>query len=181
MFHSVSLMCHDTGLMLALGGSTGRGHEIDDVRQLLTMVHLKDTLLTLDALHTCSQTAELIIDEGGDYLMALKGNCPARLAEVELLFEDAMRTGDDLGGMRREHTDAAHGRVEVRRAWVAEVGDWFGEPGQFKGAKSVMRLERERHIGDESSTEVSYYLSSVPAQEFEVLFDAARSHWSIEK
>ena len=40
-------------------------------------------------------------------------------------------------------------------------------------------LRRERRIGDETTSEIAYYISSLPAQA-QHLFNAARSHWGIE-
>ena len=182
MFHSVSLMCHDSGMMLATTGSSGKGHEVEDLRSLLRVVVGSDTLFTLDALHTTTETARLIVEGEGDYLMVLKDNCSTCRAQAELLFESAMRDGEALGP-RHEETDSGHGRVETRRGWSAPVDTkWFGsEEDQWAGVKSVMRLERERHVGEEESTvEVSYLMSSLSASEVELMCRAARGHWAIE-
>ena len=75
MFHSVALMCHESGMMLALNGTYGKGHEIADLRRLLQVMDLRDTLITADALHTTSETVRLIVEAKGDYLLPLKDNC----------------------------------------------------------------------------------------------------------
>lgn len=50
-------------------------NEIPVARQLLTTVAVQGRLVGLDALHTQSQTARLIVQEaGGDYLLTLKDN-----------------------------------------------------------------------------------------------------------
>jgi predicted transposase YbfD/YdcC len=181
MFHSVALMCHESGMMLALNGTYGKGHEIADLRRLLQVMDLRDTLITADALHTTSETVRLIVEAKGDYLLPLKDNCSATLAQAQLLFESAQREGDELG-YRYEQTDSGHGRVEVRRGWSAPVSPrWFGSDSkQWAGVKSVVRLERERHLKGETSVEVIYMLSSLEAQHVELMCQAARGHWAIE-
>ena len=41
-----------------------------------------------DAMHAHEGTAQVILDRGGDYLLALKANRPAMLREVEAFFAD---------------------------------------------------------------------------------------------
>ena len=150
MFHSVSLMCHDSGMMLATTGSSGKGHEVEDLRSLLRVVVGSDTLFTLDALHTTTETARLIVEGEGDYLMVLKDNCSTCRAQAELLFESAMRDGEALGP-RHEETDSGHGRVETRRVGARghEVVRERRRPvgrGQERDATGARASRRRRRI-----------------------------------
>lgn len=50
------------------------GEEIRSVQDILEMLELKGCIVTADALHCQTETAKLIIDKGGDYILPVKGN-----------------------------------------------------------------------------------------------------------
>ena len=79
-------------------------------RALLETLALDGLLVTGDAMHAHAATAQVILDQGGDYLFALKANRPAVLRDVEAYFADPPET---LAAF--ETTDADHGRIETRR------------------------------------------------------------------
>ncbi len=84
---------------------------------------------------------------------------------------------DDLG--IAETIDKGHGRLEVRRVEVsAEVVAHLGWPG----AAQVMRIERTREIKGRASTEIAYFVTSLPMRDAAParLLALARAHWAIE-
>jgi predicted transposase YbfD/YdcC len=86
------------------------GNETLAARALLETLALDGLLVSGDAMHAHEGTARVILDRGGDYLLALKANRPAMLREVEAFFADPPEPLDTF-----ETTDADHGRVETRR------------------------------------------------------------------
>ena len=68
-------------------------------------------------MHAHEGTAQVVLDRGGDYLLALKANRPAMLREVEAFFADPP---EPLAAF--ETTDAGHGRVETRHRVTHSVG-----------------------------------------------------------
>lgn len=178
-FHATSLFLADSGLFLAVRGSRGSGHEVADAKALLEPLALEGAYVTMDALHTSTLTAQFLHKRGAFWLLPLKGNCPARLAEVELLFE----TMEADEGWRHEQLDKGHGRLERRDVWSAPlIGDWFGNQSDWHGLASFVRIERTRTTLATNTTqhEVRYFLSSVPAEEAEQLHALIRGHWAIE-
>jgi predicted transposase YbfD/YdcC len=103
-------------------------NEITAARALLATLTLDGALVTGDAVHAQAETAQLVLDRGGDYLLALKANRPAMLEAVAAFFADPPEA---LAAV--ETTDADHGRVETRRHRVTHCTGWiFGdraEPG----------------------------------------------------
>ncbi len=53
---------------------------------------------------------------------------------------------------------------------------------EWPGAAQVLRIERTREIKDRTSTEIAYYVTSLPLAEAgpDRLLAIARDHWSIE-
>ena len=83
-------------------------------------------------------------------------------------------------GLRHVTTlDKAHGRIETRTASAsAEVVPHLDWPG----AAQVMRVERTRNIRGKATTEIAYYVTSLPPAQASVarLLDLNRSHWGVE-
>src|SRR5690606_31724109 len=103
-------------------------NEITAARALLATLSLDGSLVTGDAIHAQAETAQLVLDRGGDYLFALKANRPAMLKAVAAFFANPPEPLESV-----ETTDADHGRIETRRHRVTHSTAWlFGdraEPG----------------------------------------------------
>jgi predicted transposase YbfD/YdcC len=124
--------------------------------------------------------AKQIIDQEGDYVLALKGNQGNLHQDVQQRFETARQPNfpsipPDFYQTEERH----HGRQEVRQYWV------MGETESLTGAENWAKLtaiggvESQRPIGDQLTRECRYYLlsSSLSAEQFA---DSVRGHWSIE-
>ena len=175
------------GLVLGQAAVEGGAHESTALPALLDLLDLSGCLVTYDAAGCYTDTAQHILDRGGDYVLALEGNQPTLHDEVTTLFERYDRDPAwrrRLGGRAStaEQTDGGHGRVEVRRAVVLDVDSagLLDAPG-WPLLRSVVRVESERHIGSDVSCELRYYVTSVPATGHAArLLSAVRSHWRVE-
>ena len=79
---------------------------------------------------------------GGDYLLALKDNWPATLAEVEKPSSPIRRRHRCE---RSETTDADHGRIEVRRHAVCHDVDWLFSDRRYPGRGRLPGPGHDRH------------------------------------
>lgn len=157
--------------------------EIVAARALLQCLDLRGQLVTADAIHCQNETAQLILDRGGDYLLRLKSNRPALHAMVADYFADP----EILTGLAStETTDADHGRIEVRRAFVSHDLSWLAgpksacsEPVLLPGLGCLGMIEATVTRGGRTTTTRHYHLASrrLTPQDY---LAAARSHWSIE-
>ena len=65
------------------------------------------------------EIARQIIDQGGDYVLALKENQPALHEDVSLFFADVRALGGaGIGHGYHQEVDGGHGRVEIRRCFT---------------------------------------------------------------
>ena len=60
--------------------------EILALRELIEMLDIHGNTITADALHCQRETCELIVQEGGDYCLQLKGNQGDMLADVGAFY-----------------------------------------------------------------------------------------------
>lgn len=139
--------------------------------QLLELLQLKGCVVTTDALHCHRGMARQIVQRGGDYVLAVKENQPALLADAKAAIATAARKGK----MSLTATDADHGRKEKRSALVALVKD-MAQNHDFPGLKAVARIRSKR--GKEKTVE-RYFLMSQNYSRNEVL-RIVRTHWTIE-
>jgi predicted transposase YbfD/YdcC len=157
--------------------------EILAARALLECLDLTGQLVTADALHCQNETARLILDRGGDYLLRLKGNRPALHEAVVAYFA----VPEVIAGLAStETTDADHGRIEERRAFVSHDLEWLrgtkrscSEPMEMPALACLGMIEATVTRNGKTTTSRHYHLSS-RALSAEDYLAAARSHWSIE-
>ena len=74
--------------------------------------------------------------------------------------------------------DSNHG-TEVRRCHAFDATELLYKPEDWKDLASFSVVERVRTVGNQTSTERAYYISSLPA-DAERIAHAVRSHWEVE-
>ena len=181
--HVVTAWCVEENLVLAQQAVDQKSNEITAVPELLKMLDLKGTVVTVDAMNTQKEIAGQIVKGGGDYVMALKGNHSnlhnsIRLHMNELILEKFK----DVPHVYHESTEAGHGRIDTRKVWATDQIDWLKGREQWKGLKSVVTVESIRRvIGEEApSVERRHFLASIPCNSGERFAGLVRNHWSIE-
>jgi len=86
--NSVTAFAHGARLTLGIAESARGGGEISALRALIERLDIRGITITADALHCQRETCELIVREGGDYCLQLKGNQGDMLADVCAFVED---------------------------------------------------------------------------------------------
>jgi len=113
--HSVSAWGSEHQLVLAQTRVDSKSNEITAIPQLLELLALEGTIITLDAMGTQIEIAQQISAGGGDYLLALKANQEKLFQGVRSFFTQALKT--DWQGIKYSYaarTEAGHHRIERR-------------------------------------------------------------------
>jgi predicted transposase YbfD/YdcC len=153
-------------------------NEITAIPKLLALLDLEGALVTIDAMGCQKEIAEQIVEQGGDYVLAVKENQPKLYAEIEQL-DEAARANDYAGVSNCCVEETSHGRQELRACWVlTDLGE-LGEGAKWPDLKSVIVVVRDRTVGDKNVCEKHYYISSrkLSAKKF---LPVVRGHWGIE-
>jgi predicted transposase YbfD/YdcC len=104
-------------------------------------------------------------------------------ATVQDLFAFAQETDFRNVAHDRHHTvDKGHGRIEIRRYATISEPDflaYLNPNGEWAGLQSIGMVEAERRIGDRTSSETRYYISTLVGDAAE-FGQAVRGHWGIE-
>ncbi|MEJ1970213.1 MAG: ISAs1 family transposase [Rhizomicrobium sp.] len=164
----VSLWAAQTRMTLASTLASG-GDEAGAALELIKLVALKGCIVTADALHCHREMAKQVVAQKGDYMLAVKGNQPALLADAKALIEEAQTN------QGAQTVDARHGRKETRHASVADARH-MALKHDFPGLKAVARITSRR--GTDEPVE-RYFLMSRPCAPDQVL-GIVRAHWGIE-
>ena len=156
---------------LTIGEKT---NEITAAPKMLEALNLKDTVVTMDALLTQKSIAKKIIDKGGDYVMALKGNQGSLYEDIKLYF-----SGIENGMSSYRSVEKNRGQVETRVCTETKELDWLMQKTQWPGLKSLFRVESEIFKDGNITREERYYISSHESGAEEKL-KFSRKHWGIE-
>lgn len=82
----VSAYAHQAGVVLAQVRTAGKGHELAGAQQVLAQTPLAGRVVTADALLTQREISERVVGGGGAYLLPVKENQPALLADLREVF-----------------------------------------------------------------------------------------------
>ena len=176
--HLVSAWATERRLVLAQTAVDAKANELTVLPELLAQLTLTDQIVTIDAMGCHRALAQQIVDEGGDYVLALKDNQPTLREEVEDCFAVATAMDDTAQTVEKDH-----GRLEVRVCETIHdpaVLAWLDPDRAWAGLRSIARVTATRQvIGQEPTTSVRFYLSSLPGDAGPIA-RAVRSHWGIE-
>lgn len=173
--HMVSAWGSEQRLVLAQIATDAKSNEITAVPKLLRMLALKGTIVTADAINCQRAIAEQIVQQQGDYALALKGNQGTLHDDVVLLLDDP-----ELKASRSPPlVEADHGRIETRTATVSSEIGWLQQEHRWPGLQAIGKVVRVRETAEKTSTETAYYLLS-RALAPERFNQVVRQHWGIE-
>ena len=120
MLHIVSAWAAQQGVTLGQVAVDSKSNEITAIPQLLEMLELKGTIVSIDAMGCQRKIATKIVKGGGDYVLQVKGNQPSLQAAIEVSFAAAdapgeMGASDHASKARRRTTkEKSRGRLETR-------------------------------------------------------------------
>jgi predicted transposase YbfD/YdcC len=168
--HLVAAFDHGAGTVLGQVAVDVKSNEIPAARMLLGYLDLDGTVVTLDAMHTQTDTATAITGAGGDYVFTVKANMPTLHAKLKKLpWKDIPAT---------TATTVERARRSTRTIKVATVPDWI----DFPAAAQVAQLRRTVTDKATKTVEVVYLITSAnhTAAPPQRLAAWVQGHWSIE-
>ncbi len=179
--HMVNAWCAANQMVLGQLATDAKSNEITAIPELLTLLGLQEAVVTIDAAGCQKKIAQQIVEQGGHYLLQLKGNQGSLHDETVMLFDQCLT--EDCRGIRystARTVDKGHGRIEERRLWATSEAGWFAEKGTWRNLRSLIRVQAKRTVGGQTSTEYRYYITDLPADNASKLLAYIRGHWGIE-
>ena len=179
--HLVRAWATTNRLVLGQQACAEKSNEITAIPQLLKLIDIAGTIVTIDAMGCQTEIADAIVERGADYVLAVKGNQPKLHTEIRESFEHAMQEATEgKTPAFREHVERQkkRGREEERHYYMMPVPS-SSVLGRWRAAKSIGMVIRSRTIKDCEKIEVHYYISSLSLG-VRRFARAARGHWGIE-
>jgi predicted transposase YbfD/YdcC len=167
--HLVAALAHGIGAVLGQVAVEAKSNEIPAVRDLLkAFASLASAVITIDAMHTQHDTAQVILGQGADYVMTVKANMPTLYKKLKKLPWAAVPAVSAVS------TD--HGRRARRTIKAVLAPAWI----EFDGAAQVAQLRRTVTKKGKKTVEVVYLITSDRNADPATLAAWIRSHWEIE-
>lgn len=177
--HMVSAWSTSNALVLGQFKTEEKSNEITAIPMLLELLSIEKSLVTIDAMGCQKKIAECILNKGADYLLALKDNQPRLYDAVKSKFFDE-NGSEEVFTKYAEQNNEGHGRQEIRRCWVCDSIGWSGSvTDEWKGLNAIVVIESERTIGNKTSLEHRFYITS-KKRSASYFLKAIRDHWHIE-
>ena len=164
--HLVAAFDHASGAVLGQLTTAAKSNEIPTVRTLLKTFHVNGVVVTVDAMHTQTDTATAITAAGGDYAFTVKANQPTRCAACKKL------PWRDVGAL-----STGRGRRVRRTTKVVAAPTWI----TFAGAAQVAQIRRTTTRNGNTTVEVVYVITSADhrAAPPTVLAAWIQGHWGV--
>lgn len=179
--HMVSAWSQANHLVLGQVATDAKSNEITAIPQLLNMLDITDSVVTIDAMGCQKAIAKQIVEQKGHYVLQVKGNQKTLHDLVKETFDELTHRG--IPGVPcsfHEEVDSGHGRVETRRIWTTKWTDWYPQRKDWAGLRSFVCVESERTINGQTSTDRRYYISDLDGLDARTMLGYVRGHWGIE-
>lgn len=177
----VSAFDSTRGLLLGQVEAGKKPSEITAIPELLKVIDVRDAMVTIDAIGCQVAIVQDIIERGGGYMIALKGNQQTLFAEADNYFSQARAV--DYAGVDCDRWAASnwgHGRKETREVTITR-GDlsWLDCREKWPGMVALVEIRSTRFVKGQATVKDTYYITSkaLTAEEAAIL---KRGHWAIE-
>jgi predicted transposase YbfD/YdcC len=183
--HIVSAWASEHGMLLGQVRTAEKSNEITAIPELLKLLSIEGCIVTIDAMGCQKAIAKDIVASGADYVFGLKTNHRHLCLSVAAWFDQGLAGGFDQYACSHYLEPAGksnHGRIEQREHWLMAVPKHLQRVAtDWCGLQTIAMVRRQRQAGGKTSSEVSFYISSLPLSVgAEAIAKAVRSHWAVE-
>lgn len=178
--HIVSAWTSQNNLFLGQVKTEEKSNEITAIPELLDLLLLQGSIITIDAMGTQKAIAKKIVkDKEADYVLSLKKNHENLYQDVEDYFKFIKDENfKDIEHQFVRTVEKGHGRIETREYYLISDISWLETRNEWEGLKAIGMVVSRRKVKEKESTEIRYYLSSIT--DGNKFSEAVREHWGIE-
>ena len=185
LIHLVNAIACDNGITLAQLTVADKENEIVAIPKLLDYLDIKGSIITMDAMGSQKNIAELIRSKNAHYVFAIKSNRKNFYISLEKLFKEALESETSFKQKRYSNKIDNHGRIEERTCVVVPAlqleAKQMEEVELWKDLKSVAMIgytQTEKNTGVVKK-ETRFFISSLNP-DAEKIAQSVREHWYIE-
>ena len=174
--HIVSAWVSENEMTLGQLKVDDKTNEITAIPQLIEILDLKGSTVTIDAMGCQTEIVEKIIKAKADYVIGLKGNQPSLLEEAVETFKT----------FKPDHefavTESGHGRIEERKYMFCSNLSCILGKERWQGLRQVVRVDTRqtnKKTGKVAS-DSRYFITSHDESMVDRVAYSIRRHWAIE-
>ena len=176
----VSAWAVDEGISLGQLATEEKSNEITAIPLLLDEIDVEGATVTIDAAGCQKNIAAKIIERGGDFVLALKGNQgKLHQAVVDWVLEQMENDFMDVTVRRHIETVIGHGRIDTVEYFHFNAPKSLPGFSCWQGLKTLGVAIRTSKQGEEQTTAVRFFISSLSLG-VRRFAHAVRGHWAIE-
>jgi predicted transposase YbfD/YdcC len=178
--HLVSAWATEASLFLGQVATEEKSNEITAIPKLLEILDLHGALVTIDAMGCQKEIAKKIVDQGGDYVLTVKGNQEHLEEDIEKCFVQAYE--NDLKGVQYETymtKEDGHGRHEIRSYEIITDPEGIRNQQAWAKLQVIGKCNTERTVHGKTSWDIRYFIGSKRCS-VRRYGKVLRNHWGIE-
>lgn len=174
---------YDGGHHLSLGqvAVEEKSNEIVAIPQLLRIIDIRKSIVTIDAMGTQTAIVDTIIKGKADYCLAVKGNQETLYDDIALYFSDVNLLEELQENAQYYQTvEKSRGQIEVREYWVSSDIKWLcqNHPKWHK-LRGIGMTRNTIDKDGQLSQENRYFIFSFKPDVL-TFANCVRGHWQIE-
>jgi len=176
--HLVSAWASKNRMVLGQVAADSKSNEITAIPNLLDVLDLRGSIITIDAIGTQKDIAAKIAKEN-HYVLAVKENQPLLYKDLLFYFEETLQDEKLYFAENKLKTaEKAHGRIEIRKYYLSDDINWLNAHHSWSGLNAVGMVESEITKNGKTTVEKRFYISSLT--DINSFSSVVRSHWGIE-
>jgi predicted transposase YbfD/YdcC len=162
--HLVSAWASNNKILLGQVKTAEKSNEITAIPELLEMINVKDSIVTIDAMGCQQEIAKQIVNQGADYVLSLKENQPTLYQDVVSIFQKAEQCKyKNMQHKQKLEKIKGHGRVEKRRYTLITPREQqlFGLRWPHLRGLGMVEVSRRSTVTNEIENSTRFFLTSL--------------------
>lgn len=157
-------------------------NEIPVAQAVLKTLDIKGKIVTSDAMNCQKETARVIEEGKGHYVLALKANHSEFFNDIEAFFKDAKnleKIKKNSKNYTKPDPEKNHNQVEIREYFRINAKNFYQEE-DWSNIRSIVYYKKTtwKVLTGKEYYEHRYFISDLT--DIELIADAQRNHWSVE-
>ena len=175
----VSAFLGDVGLSISQVKVDDKSNEITAIPNLLELIDIKGSTITIDAIGTQEEIVNKIVDKKAHYVLKAKENQKSLYKDIKKYFNKQYNLYGNKEIKYKKTIEKDHGRAEIREYFLSYNVDTITDKEKWKTVKAIAYVKVQTMINEEVTITDNYYIIDYPI-EINRLEEVIRDHWNIE-
>ena len=176
----VSAFLGDIGLSIGQVKVDDKSNEITAIPELIELIDIKGSTITIDAIGTQEDIVNLIVDKKGHYVLPVKENQKKLYKDIKKYFDKQYNLYGNKEIQYSKTIDKDHGRSEIREYFLSYNIDTISDKEKWKTIKAIAYVKVQVMKNEEITITDNYYIIDYKI-DINRLVEVRKDHWNIER